>query len=105
MVDDGATRPTALRVDGGMVGNDWLMQFLADVVDTTVDRPVVTETTALGAAYLAGVRSGVFPSLDEVAAQWQRERSFAPSMASDERARLVAGWDKAIARVLEGDGA
>jgi glycerol kinase len=97
--DGGDTRLTALRVDGGMVANDWLMQFLADIVDLRVERPIVTETTALGAAYLAGVQAGVFDSLDDVTANWQRDRSFEPAMNSTERERLVAGWSRAVSRV------
>ncbi|GMQ77264.1 MAG: glycerol kinase GlpK [Gammaproteobacteria bacterium] len=99
VANDGATSLTALRVDGGMVANDWLMQFLADIVDLRVERPVVTETTALGAAYLAGVQSGVFDSLDDVTANWRRDRSFEPRMDANERERLVAGWSKAVSRI------
>jgi len=101
VADDGATSLSALRVDGGMVANDWLMQFLSDIVDLRVERPVVTETTALGAAYLAGVQVGVYDSLDDVTANWQRDRSFDPAMDSHERERLVAGWAKAVSRVRE----
>ncbi|TDJ16507.1 MAG: glycerol kinase [Gammaproteobacteria bacterium] len=101
VADDVGTRLTALRVDGGMVANDWLMQFLADIVDLRVERPVVTETTALGAAYLAGVQAGVFASLDDVTANWRRERSFEPAMNASERERLVAGWSKAVSRVRD----
>ena len=99
---DAGARPTALRVDGGMVVNNWLTQTLADILGIRVDRPVVTETTALGAAYLAGLQVGLFASLGEVAAQWQCERSFQPSL--DERARQArhAGWRRAVARVCEG---
>jgi glycerol kinase len=82
-----------------MVANDWLMQFLADIVDLRVERPVVTETTALGAAYLAGVQAGVFESLADVTANWHRDRSFEPAMNASERERLVAGWSKAVSRV------
>jgi len=101
VADDGATSLAALRVDGGMVANDWLMQFLADIVDLRVERPVVTETTALGAAYLAGVQAGVFDSLDDITANWRRDRSFEPSMDAGERERLTAGWSRAVARVRE----
>lgn len=89
----------ALRVDGGMVVNDWLMQFLANILDVPVDRPRVTETTALGAAYLAGLQTGVYESLDEIAALWARERRFEPDMEADQRDRLYAGWLDAIDRV------
>jgi glycerol kinase len=101
VANDVATNLTALRVDGGMVANDWLMQFLADIVDLRVERPVVTETTALGAAYLAGVQAGVFESLDDVTANWRRDRSFEPTMNASERKHLVAGWSKAVSRVRE----
>ena len=101
VADDGVTSLSALRVDGGMVANDWLMQFLSDIVDLRVERPVVTETTALGAAYLAGVQVGVFDSLDDVTANWQRDRSFEPAMDNSERERLLAGWTKSVSRVKE----
>jgi glycerol kinase len=99
MAADGAGRPTALRVDGGMVRNSWLMQFLADVCDVPVERARVIETTALGAALLAGVGAGVFRSLDDAAAQWRAEAEWRPSMAAAERERLCAGWRAAVARV------
>ena len=96
---DGAVAPVALRVDGGMAVNGWLMQFLADILDTTVERPLITETTALGAAFLAGLHCGFYPSLDAIAGQWQRDACFTPAMAADERARRLKGWRDAIARV------
>jgi glycerol kinase len=88
-----------LRVDGGMVGNNWLMQFLADILDLAVDRPMVTETTALGAAYLAGLQQGVFPSTDDVAARWRRGAAFTPQMAADAREQLYDQWLTAVLRV------
>ena len=100
MQADGADRPAALRVDGGMVGNDWLMQFLADMLDVPVERPVVTQTTALGAAWLAGLGAGVYTSLDELSAQWQRQARFAPGMAPAQRTHLYAGWREAVGRTL-----
>ena len=90
--------PTALRVDGGMVANDWLCQFLADVLDLPVERPTVTETTALGAAYLAGLEIGLYDSLDAIAAAWRCERRFEPQMSAETRDRLYAGWQDAIRR-------
>jgi len=99
MAADGADEPVALRVDGGMVANDWLMQFLADILDAEVERPLITETTALGAAYLAGLRCGFFESLDAIAGQWRRQALFTPAMGEDERARRYAGWRDAVARV------
>ncbi len=90
-----------VRVDGGMTANDWLLQFLADMVDAPVERPVITETTALGAAYLAGLHAGVYEGLDEIASQWRHERTFTPRMASSERDTLLAGWDRSVAKVLD----
>lgn len=90
-----------LRVDGGMVGNDWLCQFLADLVGVSVDRPQITETTALGAAMLAGVGSGIYPSLAAAGERCVRsERRFEPNMPKEERSALLAGWDQAVARTL-----
>lgn len=88
-----------LRVDGGMVANDWMLQFLADILDTVVEKPVVIETTALGAAYLAGLQHGIFRSTDEIASHWREARRFGPDMDPDRRDALVAGWDDAIGRV------
>ena len=88
-----------LRVDGGMVGNDWLMQFLADILDTPVDRPEVTETTALGAAYLAGLHQSVYPSTEAIAGHWRREASFSPSMTAERRDELYSAWTTAVSRV------
>ena len=102
MAADTGTRPTALRVDGGMVVNDWLMQDLSDVLDMPVDRPVVTETTALGAAYLAGLGIGLYRSLDEIAAQWRLQNRFEPALAPAVRARRLSGWTEAVGRVRAG---
>src|SRR5882724_3728711 len=96
---DGGTKLKALRVDGGMVRNDWVMQFLADILDLPVERPVVTETTALGAAYLAGLQAGLFKSTADIAKRWQRDRLFEPRMKADQREALYAGWQAAVARV------
>ncbi len=99
MAADGAGRPTALRVDGGMVQNDWLLQLLADVLDLPVARPAVAETTALGAAYLAGLGSGFFASAGEIAANWRSNRLFEPRMSGERRAELLEGWRRAVAAV------
>ena len=99
MADDGAAQPTAIRVDGGMIANDWLMQRLADIVGVPVERPRSVETTAIGAAFLAGLQSDVFPSLDAVAAHWRRDRVCAPSMPKAERDALYAGWTDAVGRI------
>lgn len=99
-MDWSATSDTVLRVDGGMVASDWTMQFLADVLDAPVDRPAILETTALGAAWLAGSAAGVWPSLEEFEADWSRDRRFEPTMDSAERQRKVHGWDTALRRTL-----
>ena len=102
MKRDTGSGPKALRVDGGMVANDWFLQFLADLLDVPVERPKVTETTALGAAYLAGVHLGMFASLAEVGQHWQRDAIFTPRISSKDRNDLLRGWEKAISRVLDG---
>ena len=90
-----------LRVDGGMAKNDWMLQFLADILGSPVERPRVAETTAMGAAFLAGLGAGLYRSLDEVARAWQRDRRFDPAMPESERDRLVARWRALVARVRE----
>lgn len=102
MLADGAARPTAVRVDGGMVVNNWLSQRLADLLGVRVDRPEITETTALGAAYLAGLQVGLFSSLDDIASQWRCERAFSPALDDAERRARHAGWQAAVARVRSG---
>ena len=99
MAADCAQRPTTLRVDGGMVVNNWLGQTLADVLGVRVDRPRVTETTALGAAYLAGLGCGLFRDLDEIAEHWQPDRAFEPALEEGERERRYRGWREAVQRV------
>jgi glycerol kinase len=89
-----------LRVDGGMTASDESMQFLADILAAPVDRPVVMETTALGAAYLAGRAAGLCPDLDGFAAQWQRDRRFEPKMEAATRENKYAGWKDAVRRTL-----
>jgi len=101
MTADGAALET-LRVDGGMVANNWLLQFLSDIIDIAVERPQVTETTALGAAYLAGLQQGLFSSLDDIASRWHRQARFEPSMQAQQRLQLLQGWDRAVARVMSG---
>ena len=87
-----------------MVENAWLLQALADIVDVAVERPRITETTALGAAYLAGLQVGVFQSVDDIGGQWARDEEFTPRMPGRERERLVQGWESAVARTLEHRG-
>lgn len=89
-----------LRVDGGMVASDWTMQRLADILDLPVDRPTVLETTALGAAYLAGLDAGLLPEPDRFADLWRLERRFLPAMAASQRAHKVDGWRDAVRRTL-----
>ncbi len=97
MAADGA-RPEVLRIDGGMVVNDWLCQQLADVLELPVERPEITETTALGAAYLAGLATGVYRDRAELADRWRLERRFEPAMAADRRRQLLDGWRQAVRR-------
>jgi glycerol kinase len=89
-----------LRVDGGMVASDWTMQFLADLLGAPVDRPEVRETTALGAAYLAGLQAGLLPPPGPAVAHWRLERRFAPAMPRTEADRRYAVWKDAVRRVL-----
>jgi glycerol kinase len=89
-----------LRVDGGMAASDWTMQRLADLVGQPVDRPQIKETTALGAAYLAGLHTGFFPEPDRFVNHWRLERRFAPRMDAAERARRLADWASAVRRLL-----
>jgi glycerol kinase len=89
-----------LRADGGMAASDWTMQRLADILGLPVDRPQVIETTALGAAYLAGYQAGVYPPPDDFAKGWAAERRFEPAMDDAVRARKLAGWTDAVARTL-----
>jgi glycerol kinase len=87
-----------LRVDGGMTASDPAMQFLADIIGAPVDRPAVMETTALGAAYLAGLQAGVCPDLADFATTWRLERRFEPRMDEATRSRKWAGWQDAVRR-------
>src|SRR5207237_8599758 len=89
---------TVLRVDGGMTASDWTMQFLADILDAPVDRPKVMETTALGAAYLAGLAAGELPAPAEFAKSWSLDRRFAPQLHAATRARKWSGWQRVIRR-------
>src|SRR5579863_3626991 len=97
---DGETSRNILRVDGGMTASDWTMQRLADLTGDTVDRPQIKETTALGAAYLAGLRAGFFPEPDRFAELWQLERRFTPQMDAATRERKLGGWGSAVRRLL-----
>lgn len=98
--DSRDTTKTTLRVDGGMTASDWTMQFLADILGAPVDRPAVLETTALGAAWLAGMRSGVYPGKADFAETWALERRFTPQMQAATRETKYAAWKDAVARTL-----
>lgn len=100
MTADSGIVLTELKVDGGAVRNEFLMQFQADILDVPVKRPQVTETTALGAAYLAGLGVGLWSSRDEIAAKWKQEAEFTPSMSEEDRDRLCRGWAEAVKRSL-----
>ncbi|MER8432219.1 glycerol kinase GlpK [Mesorhizobium caraganae] len=96
----GASAKTVLRVDGGMVASDWTMQRLADILDAPVDRPTILETTALGAAWLAGSKAGVWPKAKDFARSWALERRFKPDMDASARSAKLAGWRDAVRRTL-----
>ena len=98
-VADAGVFPETLRVDGGMVANNWVCQYLADILDCPVERPAVLETTALGAAYLAGLAIGLYPSMEAISQTWRADRSFAPAMPEATRAARLAGWAEAVSRV------
>ena len=100
MSADGARDPRQVRVDGGMAANDWFCQFLADMLDTEVARPANIETTAAGAAFLAGMTAGMWSGPDDIAATWRADRTFTPQMTADKRAALNAGWQDAVRRTL-----
>ena len=103
MVKDSGIEIPIMRVDGGAANNDFLMQFQADILDTQIDRAKVMETTALGAAYLAGIAVGLWKDFDEVAEQWDLDETFNPDMPEEQREDLYAGWQNAVeaARVFK----
>ncbi len=98
--DWGAAADGVLRVDGGMTASDWAMQFLSDILGAPVDRPRVTETTALGAAYLAGMQAGLCPSPEEFSKSWALERRFQPEMSAADRKMKYARWQRAVAATM-----
>ncbi len=98
MVADGARDARQIRVDGGMAANDWFCQFLANMLDTDVVRPANIETTAAGAAFLAGMAVGIWSGPDDIAGAWKEDRTFTPKMKTDERTALMAGWQDAVDR-------
>ncbi len=95
-----STGDTVLRVDGGMTASDWTMQCLADILDAPVDRPKVLETTAVGAAYLAGLHAGLLPPPEQFAKSWKRDKRFTSKMKPDEREAKYAGWKEAVRKLL-----
>ncbi len=98
MADDGIS-PAVIRVDGGMVANNWFLQFLADILDTPVERPVNVESTVLGAAYLAAFTAGVLQSSEQISSNWRCDSRFDPLMSSDQRTKLLNGWTAAVSRI------
>jgi glycerol kinase len=100
MALDSGVRPGELKVDGGMVANDWLCQFLADILDLDIVRPANIETTALGAAFLAGARTGVWTALPDAVSHLAPDRRFSPALPRAERGRLLAGWREAVGHAL-----
>ncbi len=100
MARDSAAAPSALRVDGGMAANAWLCQFLADILQVPVERPQNLETTALGAAFLAGLATGVWSGLDDLSRIWKRGDCFTPAMDEGHREQLIAGWHDAVGKTL-----
>jgi glycerol kinase len=98
------TANIVLRVDGGMTASDWTMQRLADLLDAPVDRPIVQETTALGAAYLAGLSAGIYPEPEKFAENWRLERRFTPNMNAGTRAQKLKGWARAVKGLLASEG-
>ncbi len=101
MQEDSISPLTTLRVDGGMAINNWLMQFLADILNITVERPVTNETTALGVAWLVALQANIYQSLDEIASHWSLQRCFKPAIAEEKRQQLYKGWLKAVERVCQ----
>jgi glycerol kinase len=102
MARDGAAEAEAIRVDGGMAANKWLCQFLADILQVPVELPEHLETTALGAAFFAGLATDVWPDLTALARTWKRRDRFEPRMPMQQREQLIAGWRTAVARTLAG---
>ena len=100
MAKDGCPAPATLRVDGGMAANSWVCQFLADILEVPVERPQCLETTALGAAFFAGLATGVWADLDALSKTWKQQDCFRPAMAADRRRQLIDEWKAAVAKTL-----
>jgi glycerol kinase len=96
-----ATDLKSLRVDGGAVKNDFIMQFQSAILGVPIDRPAINETTALGAAFLAGLAVGYWSEKEEIAQQWKRERTFSREIAEERREELYNGWKKAVTATRE----
>ena len=99
MKNDGL-KPNLVKVDGGMVKNNWFSQFLSDIIDLEVIRPKVNETTALGAAFMAGLKIGVYKSLKDISKNWEIDKRFYPKMNKVNRTKLLKGWKQAITKTL-----
>ena len=93
-------KPKLIKIDGGMVKNNWFSQFLSNVIDTKVIRPKVQETTALGAAFMAGLKIGVYKSLSDISKKWKIDKRFSPNIDKLSRIKLLKGWEQAIKRTL-----
>ncbi|HQK54078.1 MAG TPA: glycerol kinase GlpK [Sedimentibacter sp.] len=100
MIEDSGINLTVLKVDGGASANNFLMQFQSDILNVNIERPEITETTALGAAYLAGLATGFWKSKGEVIQNWSMNKKFKPSINDDERNRLYSGWKKAVKKAM-----
>jgi glycerol kinase len=103
MARDGAARTAGLRIDGGMAANAWLCQFLADILQVPVERPQNLETTALGAAFFAGLATGVWADLGALTKIWKLRDAFQPAMPAERRETLLNGWREAVAKTLTGE--
>jgi glycerol kinase len=99
-IADGGHDPKVIRADGGLVANHFMCQFLADQIGKPVEIPEVAETTALGAALMAGLHAGVYQDLDDISKTWNRARRYDPVMAAQQRDALYAGWSKTIGALL-----
>jgi glycerol kinase len=99
--NSGKESDVVLRVDGGMVASNWTMQFLADILNAPIDRPTVLETTALGAAWLAGMKAGIYPDMEEFAKSWRLQQRFEPEMSEETRERKYSIWTKAITSTIQ----
>ena len=99
MKNDGI-KPRFIKVDGGMVHNNWFSQFLSDIINIRIYRSRVSETTALGAAFMAGLKIGVFKSLNDISKKWKIDKKFSPKIKKVERSKLLNGWSQAIRKTL-----